>query len=767
MKLDDLIGRSLSVYWKDEDEWFDGVIEDVSSRGIHVQYFDGDEDWLTTVLEGVRIDNYNDDDINELENILSSGNFDILYGNDEGEEINVISDNSPLAKAYKEEDVPQSGFLVLGFINEVSNLSKEIEENESFFYRVLFVEESSQSSLLRCKTPIFSSSRCYDPSAPSWVDNQFSLEVSKQLKSSLPSGEISIAIYKSSPNSVGNYLVGQTEVNLSSIYEGGVSQIHSDSIMSKSSVSDYPLLSRDGNFLDLEPVLTLHLYLFWRNQNGKTSSVSGDCTTENLTSSIPMRNGISDSRPSSPSTKGASRTTTGKSVGRYETRKIVSASLRKRRADQMRIEKENQILLSKLQKHAGKGKDVTSKNAYQEALPIKAEAKGPNDKVSSGSKLQSKSQRVDSKSSDRNANALTPSSASNMRVNAASTHVNSSNNGVASSVKVNSRTSSGGSGESSKQSLIDTLFHLRQEIAEIDKECLTLKGNINRFRQQNRKFDSAVNRIEKSMNTGKTNGLPKESQVLMSEAESSLERKNMVLDLPDNEVASLLLKEYRLKAEAIKDKELLEIAEEHCALQKIRRSLTNRMLTVKEDTTAASLQTLELLEKKKTWMLRLRTLYPNYPRMTDNKTLSNYLTSSGDDDDKEKKIVCQLRQIQRDVDHIGHIFKEDVSGNELKSSIAELEEVLAYLENVKEGVVKDIDNLTYEKDMLQEKFGSSLDGDHLFRMREKLAFVQYLFYERKRKERVAPVTKGISDAEIAILQSKLYQTERQYRRENE
>jgi hypothetical protein len=44
------IGRSVRVFWENDQEWFHGVIDDHNpDSGWHVQYFDGDEEWLTDI----------------------------------------------------------------------------------------------------------------------------------------------------------------------------------------------------------------------------------------------------------------------------------------------------------------------------------------------------------------------------------------------------------------------------------------------------------------------------------------------------------------------------------------------------------------------------------------------------------------------------------------------------------------------------------------------------------------------------------------------
>ena len=43
----DFIGEMVRVYWPREKEWFQGVVDDYDlEKGFHVQYFDGEDDWV-------------------------------------------------------------------------------------------------------------------------------------------------------------------------------------------------------------------------------------------------------------------------------------------------------------------------------------------------------------------------------------------------------------------------------------------------------------------------------------------------------------------------------------------------------------------------------------------------------------------------------------------------------------------------------------------------------------------------------------------------
>ena len=51
------IGQNVKVFWTDEDEWFAGVVDQYNvDRGFHIQYFDGDDEWLPSLSQDVKFE---------------------------------------------------------------------------------------------------------------------------------------------------------------------------------------------------------------------------------------------------------------------------------------------------------------------------------------------------------------------------------------------------------------------------------------------------------------------------------------------------------------------------------------------------------------------------------------------------------------------------------------------------------------------------------------------------------------------------------------
>lgn len=68
------VGRAVRVFWVDDDEWYGGVVNDYQpQKGWHIQYYDGEEEWLTSLDENVSFDDP-DDLADENSDVAGLGN---------------------------------------------------------------------------------------------------------------------------------------------------------------------------------------------------------------------------------------------------------------------------------------------------------------------------------------------------------------------------------------------------------------------------------------------------------------------------------------------------------------------------------------------------------------------------------------------------------------------------------------------------------------------------------------------------------------------
>ena len=166
------IGRPCRVYWKNDNEWFHGVIDEYHvEKGWHCQYYDGDDEWLPK-LDGATI-LFDDEDRardggaieTSLESALSQWGKNRGDAEDsDGGEVVVVQNDVDGTGDYADKgeddeddgnravqlqldgafDLPERGVLLLGSVTGASNLPATMasmaDGGGEVFFRVLYVE---------------------------------------------------------------------------------------------------------------------------------------------------------------------------------------------------------------------------------------------------------------------------------------------------------------------------------------------------------------------------------------------------------------------------------------------------------------------------------------------------------------------------------------------------------------------------------------------------------------------------------------------------
>ena len=210
------VGQSCRVFWKNENEWFDGLVDDYHpSQGWHVQYYDGDDEWLQELdptlvrfddpSDGKTTDNGSTDSVRPPSSSppASSSSVENLALPNQSPQSRLIistrethldfsadvigSDELVKDDGLQQQDcafqvasaLPERGVLLLGSVTAASNLpSPAAETNGGVFFRVLFVEGGRAPAMFRCKTPIFTSDLSVDSDCfPSWSQGNFRFEI--------------------------------------------------------------------------------------------------------------------------------------------------------------------------------------------------------------------------------------------------------------------------------------------------------------------------------------------------------------------------------------------------------------------------------------------------------------------------------------------------------------------------------------------------------------------------------------------------------------
>lgn len=168
----------------------------VSPKGYSGEEKDGQEveieDTKGDTREILGLADEEDDDLDELEAAALAVTH--AFGNEEElEQDNDEQDNDeqPRQVVLDEElqedindpnvafDLPERGVIMMGHITNASNLPQppEGEADGRVFFRILYVEGSSKSTMFRCKTPVYTSKEASDLLFPEWKDAEFRFEM--------------------------------------------------------------------------------------------------------------------------------------------------------------------------------------------------------------------------------------------------------------------------------------------------------------------------------------------------------------------------------------------------------------------------------------------------------------------------------------------------------------------------------------------------------------------------------------------------------------
>ena len=164
------IGRSCRVYWKNDREWFHGVIDDYHvEQGWHCQYYDGDDEWLPKLDPAVIL--FDDNDKAVAQSLGSTGGRSRTEKEEEEEEKDEVvvvsagrereaevvggSEDKDVQDEHHDDDdeggeedfrsgafdLPERGVLLLGVVTGASNLPETAADcGGEVFFRVLYVE---------------------------------------------------------------------------------------------------------------------------------------------------------------------------------------------------------------------------------------------------------------------------------------------------------------------------------------------------------------------------------------------------------------------------------------------------------------------------------------------------------------------------------------------------------------------------------------------------------------------------------------------------
>ena len=331
--------KKVNVWWESDEAWYPGIIDNYHpSQGWHVQYDDGEREWVneTTFGELVKFveeeeyveygdgdaeedDDYHSHDSDELEVVSGTNAFRHLHSPPLGspdakntsrgisfqednkafderlglglgkvpipaEAKGYVNDSIDHEVSFKDQEmepveakgdvqIPPGGMVLFGNIMGASNLPA-VEEGEmdgQCFFRVLYVEGGTKSTMFRCKTPIYSSTVTENLQFPLWVDGIFRFEMILPEDAYIGTdglgvrlqGQVLVAIYRVRGQG-GNEFVGQATFDLGDLARNGTIEIHQPGVESRSLSGSFPLIDRLEKWVGNYAEIRVDLEMAWR-----------------------------------------------------------------------------------------------------------------------------------------------------------------------------------------------------------------------------------------------------------------------------------------------------------------------------------------------------------------------------------------------------------------------------------------------------------------------------------------------------------------------
>ena len=804
------VGKSIRVFWEDDDEWYSGAVDNYHpDRGWHVQYYDGEDEWLTSMDKNVAFDDPLEemeisgttsktavlsekaslDVTSELEiamdnqyeqaskierdhqnnsassNSNSNSNIRDLTKADKDkdnqdaktgpsipsqnrryvadstvqsnmaanvdkslislnsrdsaesyrrrdfkdESLHVISDTSieksNLGSSYEaadsKVDVPSKGLLLVGAVYGASNLPivDQSESDGKCFFRALYVEGTGQSSMFRCKTPIFSSKAAEDLQFPQWgEEGKFLFEmIMPDIRGHggalVLQGQILVALYRIRGQG-GHEFLGQVCFEITDLTQNGVKDSHKMGVEARSVSGEYPLIDRFDKAIGNYAEVKIRLQIAWRPESLLPEEIPVEKTMrQNIYGNIrPQSQGGNRSvygREAGSSVVGTVRTfgasraanikpstviPTGMSRGPPPI-KMVSAQLRKQAEDKRRIDSQNRLMQNKLQAKGTRGRGDTTSNIYG-GPTLKAEVK----------------QRS-----------------------------------VSASRRKNAKTSELTSAES-VASLIDVWTKMKKEVSEIEEENKFLRATLSKLKTHTKRHELTTDRLKKQ-----TKSATCESKCDVAASRSNCAREQTLLPQGelDEEVSSIV------------DNELKELAMEHSTLQQLRKSLVDRAkvasITFDDHVAAASTAQDEesMLRSRIALVSPFTVMMSASPVTPEQKTLQDTI-------ERLHKVHLDFLCAEAAKEHGFHF-------GALLDAVQEDRQLVSLLRKKKDESQSEAEKCQCDQDDTKERLNRLTDEKSVYKIRDRIADMRSILFQLRKTQCLEALQEGSSTIEREVL----------------
>ena len=642
------------------------------------------------------------------------------------------------------------GVLLVGSVMSATfeNGDAEIGNGASdILFKVLFVEGGTQPAMFRCKTPIYTSSAVqFSAQGVRWRENPFRFDMimPDEGKGFNIYGEIVVSIYRIRITG-GNDLIGQATFDLTKMSKSGSLEHFQDDVEGRSLSGKYSLLVGNRVVGEVE----VQLNIAWKanaeavaddDYRPKNSIEQEKARVSKLDKSKNLT-----SRPKSAGGGGGGVTT--KFVVPPQ-RKIVSKQAKKQKEDALRIEKENKLLASKIQKHKTHGELAYNTG---DAKSVVAQLQyGVTNEQAYIAEAKETARMVHEKQKKAPYNDMKVAHNSN--------------------------------GDSVNR--LYTIFtQFKRDIAEEEDAIKALKGKLNNLNIHIKKYSSNIQRLRQNpMSTvpvGKVSISLKSEVGEVARLVQESEDQTVKTIHPQNSLApdsaaqpkrlstpsegEIICVENNYPITDTCDAEYKSVKEEYDILQKIRRALIERIHVAKKICGNVDIQSSYIDAKRNLVKSRLLhmadELGPYF--VNEDLALDSKMSFRNAGEERDFLVYSKHRSLQEEINLLEITASENPERFQIMSARHELKAVIEVLKDKIKSSAHRVEELQVRKRCSMSELKHKLEDNSQFRVRQQITTMLGIYKKLQSQQRQELIINGTKECEMQLLRLQYRAKERE------
>ena len=622
------------------------------------------------------------------------------------------------------------------------------------FFRILYVEGGSDSSMFRCKTTIFKSEAVADSPNPEWAHNAFNFEMvlpsaaaasgKKSRKAPTAadlSGEILVAVYRTRGVG-GNDFVGQTSFDLATMIRQGMPLSTADGeLQARTTRGSFDLTDRTGLGVENGALgaIVADMTVRWRGpaigKSGKVltpgddtlQGIMGRKTSADTKKQVPF--GGRNATEHKKHLEHAKKIRVAKNSSGYGARARTMADVNRgsnrmvsRKFEQGLLDKQNELYMKRIAKARGNPKASAQLNKAYEAERPKLVEKEKRDKAIAAGRIKAASSKVvntwDHMYTEPEEEQERRRRADMARPKATTPRLTPR--------EVERRDNT--------RALLTQRDALKAEVAVLAGRNKDLRAKETRLQSTLKRYQQTVRRVKEGM------------------AQGSLKQPSATTVPDPASVASPRVTPGQawLDPARIEDAELRDMLVEHDGMHAVRRALVRRVTAARREIDSMS-NGLKMAEERQ---LRAWERLGHYTAR--DKTRG---TAAEDEKWLAGKAMSALEKEQQNLSRMEEERREGLHVLEVDSELTELAAIKTALLKEISAAEKSITSLQYERDMWHERHDTNTQDNFTALMRRGIRLMRRATARQNRTSKIGELEKKADKVELELLRFKLQQAQ--------